>query len=62
MYISFIGAWIVRLSSASFFAYILEWSVHPVWWAMFMDWTSRAMLALWRYRKGGWKLSEEDDS
>ncbi|NIP42900.1 MAG: MATE family efflux transporter [candidate division Zixibacteria bacterium] len=62
MYISFIGAWIVRLSFASFFAYILEWSVHPVWWAMFMDWASRAMLALWRYRKGGWKLSEEDDS
>jgi len=58
MYITFIGAWMVRLVLATVFAYILKLEVYYVWWTMFIDWTARAMLALWRFRKGGWKLSE----
>ncbi len=61
MYITFAGAWLVRLPFAAFFAYILQSGVYPVWWAMFTDWTVRSALSMWRYRKGGWKLAEDDD-
>jgi len=61
MYITFIGAWLIRLVLAFTFANILNLSVHYVYWAMFIDWTVRAILALWRFRRGGWKLSQTSE-
>ncbi len=61
MFMTFVGAWLARVLLASIFAFILNWSVYPVWWVMFIDWTTRASLALWKYRKGGWKLAREED-
>jgi putative MATE family efflux protein len=62
MYITFIGAWMVRLVLAATFAYILKLEVYYVWWTMFIDWAVRSLLAFWRYRKGGWKLSNGIDT
>jgi len=62
MFITFIGAWGVRLPIAAIMVYVLNLSIYFVWWTMFIDWAVRAILMLWRYRKGGWKLSEEIDS
>ena len=61
MYITFIGAWGVRLSVALLAAYVFKTGIFWVWFAMFADWAARAVLMFWRYRKGGWKLVEEDD-
>jgi len=58
----FIGAWMVRLVLAATFAYILKLEVYYVWWTMFIDWAVRSLLAFWRYRKGGWKLSNGIDT
>lgn len=61
MFMTFVGSWIVRVFLASIFAFVLNWSVYPVWWVMFIDWTTRASLALWKYRRGGWKLAREEE-
>lgn len=61
MFITFIGTWLVRVPVAALMAFPLNLSIYFVWWTMFIDWAVRAALMLWRYRKGGWKLSEEID-
>jgi len=58
MFITFVGAWLVRLVLAFVFTHILNLSVHYVFWAMFIDWSVRSMMAFGRFRSGRWKLAQ----
>lgn len=50
-----IGNWVFRVPLACLFAFVLEWSVVWVWWALVVDHFSRSLLLIWSFRRGRWK-------
>jgi putative MATE family efflux protein len=56
--ITLAGFLIVRLPSAYVLAHVLGWGVRGAWWAMFADLVFRSLLAVARFRNGGWRRIE----
>jgi len=49
-----IGNWAFRVPMAAVFAWVLEWNVVWVWFALSFDHVSRSVWMLWAFRRGDW--------
>jgi putative MATE family efflux protein len=53
--VTFAGAWVIRLGLTPVFVNALHWGIVGAWLAMLADWTFRAGILVWLFRRGGWK-------
>jgi len=50
-----LGNWVFRVPLACLFAFVLEWDVVWVWWALVIDHIARSVLLIWSFRRGKWR-------
>jgi len=58
MQVLFVALFVVRLVPAALLAWVFDASVQWVWCALVGDYALRALLFVWRFRKGHWKTLE----
>lgn len=49
-----LGNWVFRVPLACLFAFVLEWDVIWVWYALVFDHIARSILLIWSFRRGKW--------
>ncbi len=50
-----LGNWVFRVPLACLFAFVLQWDVVWVWYALVVDHIARSVLLIWSFRRGKWK-------
>ncbi len=50
-----LGNWVFRVPLACLFAFVLQWDVIWVWYALVVDHIARSVLLIWSFRRGKWK-------
>lgn len=55
MYVTVLGAWVVRVGTTYILMNILHLGLTAAWIAMFLDWVVRSSLYWIRFRRGQWK-------
>jgi len=56
--VTLVGSWLVRAPAAYFVAYVKQWGISFLWGVMILDWSTRTILVLLRYRSGKWHSSK----
>ena len=52
--VSLVAMWLFRIAFSYIFAYVFNFGVYSVWFAMFLDWVFRLFFFIPRYLKGAW--------
>lgn len=51
--VTFVGSWLVRVPAAYFVVFVKRWGIPLLWGVMILDWSTRMIMVLLRYRSGG---------
>lgn len=53
--VTLVGTLPLRLGLVWVFGFYFGWGIHGVWWACVIDWSLRAAMMYWFFRRGKWK-------
>ena len=58
VFVTVVGAILVRLPLAWYLGVELGWGLSSVWWASLIDWIARTLLLVFLWQRGRWKRLE----